>query len=62
MALRKIAQRRMLEIVDLTSQELREVEEAEEQVVLAPLEPQEQGDMMAGIQNKLGELQSLNAA
>ena len=55
-ALRKISQKRMLEMVDLTPEELKEVEQAEEQATM--MAPQEE---MAGIQNQLGELASLNA-
>lgn len=67
LALRKIAQKRMLEIVDLTPEELREVEEGEKQTeeqLQLPQTPQGQGqqqDLMGGIKQKLGELQNLNA-
>jgi len=70
MALRKIAQKRMLEMVDLTPEELREVEEAEEKMqtemqaqqamqsgTTQPAQPNpEDSMMMADIQNSLAAL------
>jgi len=41
--LRKIAQKRMLEIVDLAPEELRQVEEAEKQIEQAVKDQQEEG-------------------
>ena len=55
-ALRKIAQKRSLEALDLTPEEMRQVEEAEEQ---APVMPQE--NMMPQIENQMQQLESLNA-
>ena len=56
--LKKIAQKRMLEVVDLTPEELKQVEDAETQ---APPEAPEEAMDIAGLQSKLGELQALNA-
>ena len=63
MALRKIAQKRMLESVDLTPEELKQVEEAEmqgqpEQAMAQPAQP----NAMADIESKLGQLTSLATA
>jgi len=41
MVLRKIAQKRQLEIVDITPEELREVQAAEDQLGLQPVQPQQ---------------------
>lgn len=56
-ALRKIAQKRELEMLDLTPEELRQVEEAEDQVVQ---NPEAQPDMNQ-IQSQMQQLESLNA-
>ena len=62
-ALRMIAQKRMLESVDLSPEELRQVEEGEEQAQIMPPAVQEQpGEdpaIMAEIQQGLGQLQSM---
>jgi len=58
-ALRKIAQKRELEALDLTPEELRQVEEAEEQAQITPAQPQE--NMMPQIENQMQQLDSLNA-
>ena len=58
-ALRKIAQKRMLESVDLTPEELREVEEGDKQVVEGMEEestPQGQEALSATIQNQMLQL------
>ena len=58
--LRKIAQKRMLESVDLTPEELKQVEEAENQMqVLAPQEDQEESLLASNLQQKIGELGAL---
>lgn len=69
MALRKIGQKRMLEIVDLTPDELREVEEEEKRMIEAaqnqPVSPQgapqlqESPSPLSSIEGRLAELQSL---
>lgn len=65
-ALRKIAQRRSLEMLDLTPEELREVEEEEKKIVEQPeqtsmqAESGEDTQLASNIQNNLGELSSLN--
>lgn len=65
-ALRKIAQKRMLEVVNLTPEELRQVEEAEVATANATPEmpgaavPQEAG-LQADVQNQLKELEALHA-
>ena len=62
-ALQSILQRRSLEIIDLTPEELREVEEAEKKLMEAPPMQQQQGQeqagLMQGIQQGMGELASL---
>ena len=58
-ALRKIGQKRMLEMLDLTPEELKQVETAENEAVLQTQPDQNQ--MMSDVQSRLGELQSLNA-
>src|SRR3990167_3000652 len=58
-ALRKIAQKRELEMLDLTPEELRQVEEAEDQAQITPAQPQE--NMMPQIENQMQQLDSLNA-
>lgn len=68
--LKRIAQKRMLELVDLTGAELREVEEAEEkvfeqqqQMAMMGQEPQvapEQQQLMQQVQGRLQELNSIN--
>ena len=55
-ALRKIAQQRMLEMVDLTPEELKQVEDAEEQQVM---EGSQQG--LQDLGSRLEELSSLTA-
>lgn len=60
LALRKIAQKRMLELVDLNSAELKEVEEGEKQaqMMMAPQEQENQTpQLMSEIQNKMAQLQ-----
>ena len=62
-ALRKIGQKRQLEALDLTPEELRQVEEAEDTVVQQQaIQPTEPGgeDLVQGIEQSLGELQGLN--
>ena len=60
LALRKIAQKRMLEIVDLTPEELRQVEEGEKQVQAAQPQENPQEELLAGsLQQKIGELNAL---
>lgn len=54
-ALRKIAQKRSLELVDLTPEEIREVEEAEQEQAQMMTQPQ-QGNPMADIEQQLGAL------
>ena len=58
-ALRKIGRSRMLELIKLTPEEMRSVEEAdkqqEEQIEQQPI-VQEQTDLQQGIQNSLGQL------
>lgn len=58
-ALRKIAQRRELESLDLSPEELKQVEEAEQQ---ASLQPTESGgsNVMAEVQDRMNQLQSFN--
>lgn len=63
-ALRKIAQKRMLEIVDLTPEELSQVEDAEEQAQQqAQMQPAQQEapdqNMMRDIQSSLAQLQNV---
>ena len=57
LALRKIAQKRMLELVDLNSAELKEVEEAEKQAQMMPTEEGQTPQLMSEIQNKMAQLQ-----
>ncbi len=64
LALRKIAQKRMLETVDLTPEELKAVESAEESAAVTAANPQEQtmgqsGGGMEDIASKMQELTSL---
>ncbi|KKR20041.1 MAG: hypothetical protein UT51_C0009G0015 [Candidatus Nomurabacteria bacterium GW2011_GWC2_39_41] len=61
-ALRKIAQKRMLESVDLSSEELKQVESSEEKQQQQPQQQeQEQSPQgFAEIQNKMGELAALS--
>lgn len=63
-ALRKIAQKRMLEMVDLTPEELKQVQDAEAQAVAAVESGQESapGQLQTEIQDRLGQLESLNAS
>lgn len=67
LALKKIAQKRMLEIVDLTPEELKQVEDAEKQSAdmmqqqQIAQQPQAQQDMMSQVQNKLSQLNAVNA-
>ena len=62
MALRKIAQKRELEILDLTPEELKQVEEAEIQQPVIPAQTQQGNPQeMADIQSKIGELANLSA-
>ena len=56
-ALRRIAQKRMLESVDLTPEELRQVEDAESQQVITG--QQEQASQMGDMTSKLQELATL---
>ena len=66
MALRKIAQKRMLEIVDLTPGELREVEEGEKQAAMImqqetpqaqPQMPNEENQLATTVQKQMAQLQ-----
>ena len=67
LSLRKIAAKRSLEIVDLTPQELQEVQQAEEQaqqMMQQSAQPQPQGvnpELVNSIQSGLGELQNLTS-
>ena len=56
-ALRKIAQKRELEMLDLTPEELRQVEEAEDQAQIQP----NQENLVPQVENQLQQLESLNA-
>jgi len=65
-ALQRIIQRRTLEIIDLTPEELREVEEFEKKKAEMPQAPQpvrtgEEGKMVEGIMGGVKELQDLTA-
>ena len=61
-ALKMIAQKRMLESVDLTPEELKQVEEAEKASQAVPQEPPPaQPDIMGQVQDKMKELQTINA-
>ena len=64
-ALRRIAEKRSLEILDLTPDELKEVEEAEKQMeAMMQQQAQSQGanpELVGSIQNNLNQLQTLNA-
>ena len=64
LALRKIAQKRQLESLDLTPEELKQVEDAEEQAqqMETPEGGQEQGQLANQVQGQLQELETLNAA
>lgn len=62
--LKKIAQKRMLEIVDLTPEELKQVEDGEIQVQAQQEIPQGQPvdqNLLSGVQQKIGELNALTA-
>ena len=67
LSLRKIAAKRSLEIVDLTPQELQEVQQAEDQaqqMMQQSAQPQPQGvnpELVNSIQSGLGELQNLTS-
>ena len=56
-ALRKIAQKRELEMLDLTPEELKQVEEAEDQAQIQPT----QENLVPQVENQLQQLESLNA-
>lgn len=57
--LRKISLKRQLEVLDLSPEELKQVEQAEEQLAMQPVDNTGQQNMMSEVQSRLGELQTL---
>ena len=60
-ALKKVAQKRMLELVDLTPEEMRQVEEADKQASEQQLQTVNT-NAMAEVESKLSQLNALNAS